>query len=92
MTYEEAIEKANTKWWENATPAEVVAFQLYEELLCMPFNLYHKAVEDALGRPVWTHEFAFIDRLRSEFEGKTVSPSLGDIIKLAEEGMSRSDS
>ena len=45
-----------------------MAFQLYEERLCMPFPLFHKAVEEALGRPVYTHEFAGVENLRQEFE------------------------
>ena len=50
------------------TAEEIVAFQLYEERLCMPFPLFHKAVEEALGRPVYTHEFAGVENLRQEFE------------------------
>lgn len=67
------IAKAETGWWKTATPREIVAFQLYEPLLCMPFNDYQAAVEAALGRPVWTHEFAQPQYLRVEFERNTPS-------------------
>ena len=59
---------AESKWYETQTAEEIVAFQLYEERLCMPFPLFHKAVEEALGRPVYTHEFAGVESLRQEFE------------------------
>lgn len=32
--------------------------------------MFHEAVEVALGRPVFTHEFAFVQRLQKEFEEK----------------------
>ena len=68
MTREEAVKMAESKWYETQTAEEIVAFQLYEERLCMPFPLFHKAVEEALGRPVYTHEFAGVESLRQEFE------------------------
>lgn len=68
MTREEAVKMAESKWYETQTAEEIVAFQLYEERLCMPFPLFHKAVEEALGRPVYTHEFAGVESLQQEFE------------------------
>lgn len=70
MTREEAIQKAKSKWWIGKTSREIVDFQLYEDRLCMDFGEYHKAVEAALGRPVWTHEFVDMEGLRAEYEGK----------------------
>ena len=32
---------------------------MFESKLCMPFSIFQEAVEKTLGRPVWTHEFAF---------------------------------
>ena len=68
MTREEAVKLADSKWYETKTAEEIVDFQLYEERLCMPFPLFHKAVEEALGRPVFTHEFASVEKLQMEFE------------------------
>ena len=70
MTKEEAIAKADTKWWETATLEEIVAFQLFEERLCMPFGDFHGAVEKVLGRRVWTHEFGNSGQLREEYKRK----------------------
>ena len=71
MTEEEALAKYNSKWWESASYLEIVQFQLYEERLCMPFDIFQLAVEKVLGRPVWTHEFANADRLKAQFERRT---------------------
>jgi len=57
MTENEAIEKAKTKFWLNMTHREIAEFQLYEDKLCMPFEIFHEAIEKTLGRPVFTHEF-----------------------------------
>ncbi len=70
MDKEQAIIKAESKWWIGKTAHEIVSFQLYEDRLCMPFGDFHEAVEKALGRPVWTHEFADTKGLQIEFEGK----------------------
>ena len=80
MTKEEAVAKAATKWWEKSTTKEIVAFQLYEPLLCMPFDIFHSAIEKELGRPVFTHEFALLDGLKAEFERRIRKPSLGEAI------------
>jgi len=70
MTRDEAIAKAATKWWESATDREIAEFQLNEDLLCVPFARYHEAVTNALGRPVYTHEFARPQWLLDELAGK----------------------
>lgn len=57
-------------WYKDKSPDEITAFQLFEARLCMPFNQFHAAVEGALGRPVWTHEFADPTQLQEEFRDK----------------------
>jgi hypothetical protein len=70
MTKAEAIAKYESKWWEGKTPNEIVDFQLYEARLCCPFEIFHKAIEMVLRRPVFTHEFADNRALQEEYEGK----------------------
>lgn len=67
MTKDEAFKKFETKWWEKAGAQEIVEFQLFEDRLCMPFDLFQAAVEKVLGRPVWTHEFADPSGMRHEY-------------------------
>jgi hypothetical protein len=81
MTKEEAIKLYESKFWETMTYAERAKFQMFEKLLCMPFNVFHEAVEKTLGRPVWTHEFAG-DRLKKELLGQSPAPSMEDIMNM----------
>jgi len=63
MTKEEAIKLANGKWWEGKSQDEIAWFCISVDKLCCPFDIMHKAVEEWLGRPVWTHEFAETENL-----------------------------
>jgi len=86
LSEEQAIEMAESSWWEGKSAEEIVKFQLYQEKLCMDFPDFHKAVEEALGRPVWTHEFALnYQGLKDEFEGKVGKPTMQDIIEMIPE-------
>ena len=80
-----AIQLAESLWWKDKGPREIVAFQLFVEELSMPFDLFHAAVEVALDRPVWTHEFAYIERLQAEFLGNAPAPSFDEICALIPE-------
>lgn len=84
LTEDEAIQIASIRWYEAKTPREIVDFQLFEPLLCMPFAQFHKAVEAALGRPVWTHEFAYT-RLMEEYKAMSRQEQ-----GLQEQGMEQS--
>lgn len=82
---ETAIELANSNWWKGLPAREVAGFQLFTQELCMDFGDFHAAVEESLGRPVWTHEFGFADGLRNEFLGKSPRPTLIEIIEMIPE-------
>lgn len=70
VTKDEAIKLAESGWWKDKTYEEIAEFQIHEPLLCCDFDVFHKAVEVWLGRPVWTHEFADPQALIDEKEGK----------------------
>jgi len=82
MTKEQAIELAESGFWKTMSHQERAMFQLYEDRLCMPFEVFHEAVEKVLDRSVFTHEFAHQDGLRAELLGDKPKPSLADIINL----------
>lgn len=84
MTKEQAIALARTNWWKGLPACDIVMVQLFEEKLCMDFSDFHKAVGDALGRPVWTHEFASsnVENLKKEFLGERSAPTMEEIINL----------
>jgi hypothetical protein len=55
------------------------------ETLCMPFPVFHEAMEYALGRKVFMHEFGFCadpDGLKRELFGERSIPSEGEVLKL----------
>jgi hypothetical protein len=83
MTQEEAIALADSKFWEGMSYKERAVFQMNEDRLCMPFDIFHEAVEKTLGRPVWTHEFGLNkDDLVKELNGDSPTPSLTDILNM----------
>lgn len=85
MTREQAVALHDSKFWEPMTLRERAMFQMFEERLCMPFDVFQEAVEATLGRPVFTHEFASVDRpggLKAELMGGAPAPTLDQILAL----------
>lgn len=83
MQKDEAIKLYEGGFWEELTVYEKVKFQLFEPLLCMPFEVFHAAVEEVLERPVYTHEFGINwEGLKKEFLGRQKPPSIEEIINL----------
>ncbi len=83
LTREEALAFHDSRAWEKLTPRERAIFQIDQDRLCMPFSEFHKAIEEALGRPVWTHEFGLNrDGLRAELAGEKDAPTFEQILGL----------
>jgi hypothetical protein len=83
MTRDDAVFLSESRFWEQLSYRERAMFQLWEERLCMPFEVFHEAVEKALDRPVYTHEFGLnLDGLRRELLGDQPAPTLDDILAL----------
>jgi hypothetical protein len=70
LTKEQAIAFCENKCYEGMTYRQIAEFQIEQDRLCMPFDIFHEAIEKTLGRPVFTHEFAFADGLRKELYGE----------------------
>jgi len=85
LTKEQAIALGETKFWEKLSKREIASFQLYQDLCCMPFGVFHEAMEHVLGRPVFTHEFADRERITAEFEGHRPRPSFNEILEMIPE-------
>ena len=86
MNKEEAIALHNSGFWKHLSFRERAEFQLFEDKLCMPFDIFHEAVEKALERPVYTHEFGLnLDGLKMELMHGTTPPSLQEIMELIPE-------
>jgi len=80
LNKEQAIKFAENGIWKSWSPEQIAIFQLQQRRLCMPFNVFHKAVEKALGRPVWTHEFAEPHKLLLELKGIRKQPTFEEIL------------
>lgn len=82
LTKEQAIAFAENKCYENMSYRQIAEFQMEQDRLCMPFDVFHEAIEKALGRPVLTHEFCLNrDGLRKELFGKKESTTFEEIIQ-----------
>jgi len=82
VSKEQAIALSECRFWEKMSLYDRAKFQLFQDLLCMPFDVFHEAIESALGRSVWTHEFAFRGDLIKEFNKEKPTPTFEDIINL----------
>jgi len=82
LTKEQATALYNSGFWHEMGYRERALFQLFQPLLCMPFDVFHEAVEKTLGRPVWTHEFAYKEDIEKELLGEKPPPTFDEIINL----------
>lgn len=82
LTKEQAIAFCENKCYEGLTYRQIAEFQIEQDKLCMPFDVFHEAIEKTLGRPVFTHEFAFCEELRKELFGEKEPPTFEEICAL----------
>lgn len=83
MSQQEAIAFHDSKAYEAMSDRERAEFQMVQDRLCMPFGVFHGAVEKTLGRPVFTHEFGLNrEGLMKELLGERAAPSFGEILAL----------
>jgi hypothetical protein len=82
LTREQAKTVYESKCWETWTDVKIVQFQLYQERLTIPFERFHQAIERILDRPVFTHEFAWPENIKAEFEGKKPKATFEDVMDL----------
>ena len=86
LTEEQAIALAVSEFWKDMSYQARAEFQMNTERLCMPFDVFHEAMEKALGRSVWTHEFALNpEGLRKELTGEAEPPTFKEIMNLIPE-------
>jgi len=85
LTSEQAIAFADSKVWETWNDEQIVRFQLFQDMLCMPFSRFHEAISKVLDRDVYTHEFAYHEKLKLEYLGVKAAPTLDEIINLIPE-------
>ena len=87
LTREQAIEIYQSGQWEEWSLEQRAYFQIRTERLCMPFDKFQEAVQEVLGRSVWTHEFAQPENLIAEMEGILPAPTWEQIIEPIKDKM-----
>ena len=81
MTKEQALEIATDESWKPLTYRQRAELQLEGGRICMPMKVFHDAIEEALGRPVYVHEFGTNwEGLKAELAGEKEPPSLQEIL------------
>lgn len=69
LTTEQAIAFSEDKSYKGMSYQEIAEFQINQKKLCMPFDVFHEAVEKTLKRPVFTHEFGIrVESLKVEIK------------------------
>lgn len=82
LTQEQAIAMAESKVWETWTDEQIVRFQLFQDRLCMNIDRYKKALNNVLGRPVYSHELGNDEALILEYLGEKPAPTMKEIIEM----------
>jgi hypothetical protein len=78
-----ALALFESQWWLTRTTREIAKFQLFTAELCLPFEIFHRALEETLGRPIWVHEFGLnLEALVQEFLDERDAPTLAEIFNL----------
>lgn len=83
LTKEQAIAFCENKLYENMSYRQIAEFQMEQDRLCMPFDIFQEAIEKTLGRPVFTHEFALNrEGLKKELFGEQQQSTFEEILNL----------
>jgi len=83
LTREQAIAISQSGEWKDWTDEEIVRFQLFQDRLAIPFSRFHEALENVLGRPVYTHELGLAyDKIVDEYQRERAAPTFHEIISL----------
>lgn len=82
-----AIALFESQWWLTRTTREIAKFQLFTAELCLPFEIFHRALEETLGRPVWIHELGLnLEAVVQEFLDERDPPTRDEILALVPQG------
>ena len=80
---EQAIAFAESESYKDMSHRDIAEFQINQEKMCMPFSIFHEAVEKTINRPVFTHEFGLNYKgIKAEIMDGKEPPSFEEIINL----------
>lgn len=86
LTRVQAIALYDSEFWRFLNAEERACFQLTEERLCMPFPVFHEAVEICLERPVAPGEYLWPARLLSEIKSDAPALRIEHILEILPPG------
>ncbi len=82
LTREQALALYDSRFWESLAYVERARFQLSEERLCMPFEVFIEAVERVLGRSVSVGELIDSRGLLAELTGEQQPLDVDELLSL----------
>ncbi len=82
ITREEALAIHKCEAWKDWSDEQIVGFQLFQDMLAIPFGVFHGAIQRVLGRPVFTHEFADVPSLRAEYMKERAPKTFEEIVAM----------
>jgi len=83
ISEKQVIRLYESKFWKKLTREQIAKFQLFEDRLCVPFDIFHAALEKTLGRPIWTQEFALNRKgLMKELMQGATPPTFQEIMEM----------
>lgn len=87
LTREQAIKFAASQAYAKMSYRQVAEFQISQDCLCMPFNVFHEAVKKTLKRSVYMSEFGSkgVVGIKAELFNGAKPPSLEQIINTIPE-------
>ena len=82
LTSQQAIAVGNSEIWEQWSEDQIVRFQLFQDVVAIPFDRYHQALQSLLNRPVTVMEFGNSDKLQKEYLKKNAAPTVLEMLTL----------
>jgi len=85
LTRKQATALYESSFWKSLAYVERARFQLSEERLCMPFEVFVEAVERSLGRTVTVGEILNSTALLSAISGEPRPLEIDELVALLPE-------
>ncbi len=82
LNRDQAVALYDSEFWRYLNAEERACFQLTVGRLCMPFLIFHQAVELCLNRRVTAAEYLRPRLLLNELTGNLPAPPIEDILSL----------
>lgn len=79
FTREEAIRIYESRVWKDMTDEQIVKLQLFQKMISVPFQRYHEALENVLGRRIFTSEFDNSESLVKEYLSLNPEPGFEEV-------------